>query len=227
MSLRLVLLGLLVANLLVFAWTQWIDADPGLPAATAAIVTTPTPTPTAATAAATPAADSVITREAATPQRCVSVGPFRDTAETTQAIEAFRTAGYDPQSRAQNAQINDGFWVYVDSIATVAEQRRILAAIKRAGIDDAYAMPEAGTRYMVSVGIFSDRDRAEKRAQRVRALDIAAKVDAHARSTTFYWLNMQQRSGDETLRLDVLNGAGAPAGGLTITACPAATSAPG
>jgi hypothetical protein len=226
MRLRLVLLGLLVANALVFAWTQWIDTDPVLPAARAATVTTPT----AATGAATPAADSVVAREAPPPQpppRCVSVGPFRDTVETTQAIAAFRTAGYDPQSRAQNAQINDGFWVYVDMVATAAEQRRILAAIKRAGIDDAYAMPEAGARYMVSVGIFSDRDRAEKRAQRVRALDIAAKVDAHARSTTFYWLNMEQRPGDETLRLDVLNGAGAPAGGLTITACPAATSAPG
>jgi hypothetical protein len=225
MSLRLALLGLLVANILVFAWAQWIDTDPVLSSAAVATVTTPA----GATAAAPLPAPSLVAPEPppAAALRCVSVGPFRDTVETTQAIAAFRTAGYEPHSRVQNAQISDGFWVYVDTVASVAEQRRILATIKRAGIEDAYAMPEAGARYMVSVGIFSDRDRAEKRAQRVRALDIAAKVDAHARSTTFYWLNMDQRPGDETLRLDVLNGAGAPAGGLTITACPAATSAPG
>ncbi|MEO7775692.1 MAG: hypothetical protein ABIT36_11960 [Steroidobacteraceae bacterium] len=217
MSLRLWLAGLLVCNVLVFAWAHWIDTDPKRttepPAPVRAVVNRPDVAPPVATVETAPVE-----------QRCVSVGPFRDTAETTQAIEAFRTASYEPQSRAQTALINDGHWVYVDTLKSAADQRRTVAAIKRAGIDDVVAMPESDPPFMVSVGTFSDRNRATRRAEVIRGLNIDAKVDVHARSTTFYWLDMEQRPGDEALRLDVLNDNGTSLGGLTITACPVATS---
>lgn len=221
MNLRLILLALLVANLLVLAWTQWIDTDSPLPAAVTNAVTAPPPQQAPPAPASPPAQETL-----ATPPRCVSVGPFRDTTETTQAIEAFKAANYAPRSRVQTAQISDGFLVHIDTVDSAAEQRRVLAALRQAGIQDAAPLSDVEPRYMISVGVFSDRDRAERRAQQVRALAIDVKVDAHSRPATFYWLDMEQQVGDAGLQLEMLKEAGAPAGGLTITACPAATSAP-
>jgi hypothetical protein len=224
-NLRLTLLALLVANLLVLAWTQWIDTEPSLPAA----VTTAMAVPASKPAPPVPPVAAEAAPEApAAPPRCVSVGPFRDTTETTQAIEAFRAANYAPRSRAQTAQISDGYLVHIDTIGSAAEQRRVLTTLRQAGIQDAAPLADVEPRYMISVGVFSDRDRAERRAQQVRALRIDAKIDPHSRAATFYWLDMEQQAGDAGLRLDVLKGAGAPPGGLTITACPgAATSTAG
>ena len=102
-------------------------------------------------------------------RRCVSVGPFNDLAQETRALSLLQERGFTPQQRAEEGDIRDGFWVYVGGIKTPADETKTLRALQDAGIADARAMGAADDGRRVSVGLFTDRSRAERRARGILA----------------------------------------------------------
>ncbi len=51
--------------------------------------------------------------------------------------------------------------MYVADLRTAADEAKVMKALDRAGIKDAHVMPESDNGRRVSVGLFSERDRAE------------------------------------------------------------------
>ena len=100
---RTLCLALLGANLLFFAWSHWLE--PGTPVARAA----PAPAPVAKALPALPP-----------PEACTSVGPFPDVDSVTQAAAALGAAGRRPQSRTENGQAADGYWVFAGGLEPVS-----------------------------------------------------------------------------------------------------------
>lgn len=198
---RTLCLALLAANLLFFAWSRWLE--PGSPVArTAPLAATPTP--------ATPPPP--------VPEACTSLGPFPDVDSVAQAAAALGAAGKHPQPRTENGQAADGYWVFVAGSADAAAQQAALKALLKAGITDTFAMPD-DPAFRVSVGIFSERDRAEQRAARVRSLKLDARVEEHFRTDTRHWLDVQGAEaaalGEEALKV-----LGITTPGLSTAACP-------
>jgi hypothetical protein len=198
---RTLCLALLAANLLFFAWSHWLE--PGPPVARA----TPTPAPVAKAPPAPPA-----------PEACTSLGPFPDVDSVTQAAAALGAAGHRPQSRTENGQAADGYWVFVAGFADATAQQKALVALRRAGITDTFAMPD-DPGFRVSVGIFTERDRAEQRAARVGSLKLDAHVEEHFRTDTKHWLDVHGAAAD-TLGEDALKRLGITTAGLQTAACP-------
>ena len=187
-TLKGVFLALLLANIIVLAWTLWhapVDSRTSAPAVNAvptlqlanekespaSIPTPPADTPSSPPPIGTPSATNsspTATDESATllngVARCISLGPFRDLAEASQASSTMRGSGYAPRTRLAEGDVWAGLWVYLADLPSRAEAQRAMSVLKQRGIADAYIMPAADQTNVISLGIFSEpRARATAR----------------------------------------------------------------
>jgi hypothetical protein len=217
---------LLVLNLGFFAWSQWIDVP-----ATAAVAPKPAtalPTLQLVSAAPAPAAQPPAAEPQPAPAvsaRCRSVGPIDDVIAATAAFERLRTHGWQARGRSVEAQVLDGYWVYLSDLKDPAALRSALARLGAAGIHDAAAVttPEQSDR--VSVGFFADQAHAVRRAEQVRALGFKPTLDVHQRTANQHWIDFELKPGEaEPNAADVLGedpAAAARASAPQLIACPA------
>ena len=200
---RLLTLILIVANVLYFAWSHLAGSNR----------TQLTAVPLAARAAkpkGPPAPPP--------PPPCSTLGPFQSDAQAETAQRALEGGGWGVLRRASTTQVNDGYWVHIDNLASTLDQARVVNRILRAGIGDAFAMPDDG-QHRVSVGIFKDEDRAEDRATRVQRLKLDAVVTERMKDQPVFWLDVPGVAV-QTLADGRLVTLGVATTGLQIEACP-------
>jgi len=113
----------------------------------------------------------------------------------------------------------DGFWVYVDGLTSPAEASKLLKALERAGIDDAQPMP--GGEGRVSVGLFSERDRAERRAQAVKSLGYTPEITERRQAGTVYWVDLDVGSPERAVPTEGLLSLESAGARLEVRVCPA------
>jgi hypothetical protein len=136
---------------------------------------------------------------------CLSVGPFVDPASSAQAVALLKAKGFDPRQRAEQGQVAMGYWVYAGGLASQAEADRALVTLEHNGIKDALVMPEAadGGRRL-SLGLYSDRSRAEKRAQAVRQAGLSAEIAERKLPGMLYWVDLTPPPGTSPIPLQAL-----------------------
>lgn len=225
---RIVALALLLANLFYFGWAEWIDvpAPPppssiaGLPRLTLVSELPP------AKRMALAAAQKMALEKAA--QVCVSVGPFDDPAIAAKAAALLKAERFAPQQRVAEDPAVRRFWVYLEGFSTDAAEMRVLHRLERAGIDDAEAMPaDAGGR-RVSLGLFTDKVRAARRARAVRSLGLRPAMSERLLPGTVYWLDLTLANSTVAVPLKGVSALAAPDGSSTLSLqpCPAPPSTP-
>jgi len=197
---RLLTLILVIANLLFFAWSHWVGGT--RTELTAVPLTARAPKP-----AAPPP-----------PPPCATLGPFDDEVLAEQAQRAMEGGGWGILRRSTTVQVNDGYWVHIDNITSARDQARVVNTIRRAGIQDAFAMPD-DAQFRVSVGIFSDEVRAEDRAARVQRLKLDALVTERTKDQPVIWLDVPGVAA-QTLSDGRLATLGVATTGLRIEKCP-------
>jgi hypothetical protein len=200
---RLLTLILIVANVLYFAWSHWAGSN--RPQLTAVPVAARAPKPKGPPAPPPP-------------PPCSTLGPFQNDAQAEQAQRALEGGGWGVLRRASTTQVNDGYWVHIDNLASALDQARVVNRILRAGIGDAFAMPDDG-QHRVSVGIFKDEERAEDRATRVQRLKLDAVVTERMKDQPVFWLDVPGVA-TQTLADGRLVTLGVVTTGLQIEACP-------
>lgn len=124
-------------------------------------------------------------------ERCVSIGPFRDLTETTQAMTAMRAAGHEPRQRLTEGEVWIGHWVFLPAFESRSDARTVLNRLKNSGIADSYIVPSGEERNAVSLGVFAERDRARRRVAEISALGYAPRVADRHRSGAVYWIDTQ------------------------------------
>lgn len=168
---------LLLANLGMFAWTHWF-APPETPPADPIAASVPRLVLAREQPATVSAQDARSTPTiAAAVVECVSIGPFSTDGDAQRAAEGFRSDGYQPQSRTAPGEVNDGFWVYVGGLDTQPARDRVMRRLLEGAISDAHEMTGAGNAGRISVGVFRDRSRAERRARLVSRLHLTPEID--------------------------------------------------
>jgi hypothetical protein len=226
---RHVLFALLFANLAYFAWAHWIDAPRPVPenAAFAKLprlkmrneVVQPAP------GAASGSAQKIALNASAGAGSCVSIGPFGDIGSSARAAAVLKDKGFDPQQRAVAGETSDGFWVYVGGLKTQSQVDRVRQDLVFHGITDAHAMADAGAAdRRVSVGLFSEREGADKRAKQVQHLGLKAEVAERKLPVSMYWVDVMPPFENSSVPIDDLlaEGVGSKVG---VQACPP-TAAP-
>ncbi len=227
---RHVLFALLFANLAYFAWSQLVDAPRPVPenAAFAKLprlkmrneVVQPTP------GAAAGSAHKVAQNMSAGAGSCVSIGPFGDIGSSARAAAVLKDRGFDPQQRAVAGETSNGFWVYVGGLKTDDQVEHVRQDLVFHGITDAHALADSGAAdRRVSVGLFSERERADKRAKQVQHLGLKAEVAERKLPVSMYWVDVTPPTENSSVPIDDLlaEGVGSKVG---VQACPAASAAP-
>lgn len=242
-------LALLLVNLMVLAWAAW-HAPEDLRASTPAASTVPTlqlasendSAPPAATAPTQPPGDTSPpasqsdSTSGLTPAeqsagllsgagRCISLGPFRDLAEASQASSTMRGSGYAPRTRLAEGEVWAGLWVYLADLPSRAEAQRAMSVLKQKGVADAYIMPAADQTNVISLGIFSEPQRAQRRAEEVRALGFTPSVADRTRKDTVYWIDIDLKSTDAMVSPSEIQGESGRIVRLQVQACPQGSAA--
>jgi hypothetical protein len=219
---RNVFFALLVANVVYFAWAHWIDTPRPAPV-NEAIAHLPQlklvdEQPTDQKAPSGKAQKTALSQ----PTVCMSVGPFSDLANSAQAAALLRGKGFDTKQRAEAAQTSEGYWVYVGDLKGQAEADKALVTLEHNGIKDALVMPESsdGSRRL-SLGLYSERTRAERRAQAVRQVGLKAEVAERKLPGTVYWVDLVPPEGVNTVPLQDLFAEGVSSH-IAVQPCPTA-----
>ncbi|MBK6596519.1 MAG: SPOR domain-containing protein [Proteobacteria bacterium] len=190
MKLRFIFIALVIANLVFFAWANWLRAAPedaaGSPAPKARRLQLANEAPVVSAAAA---------------RRCVTVGPFATPASVERAKQVLADGGYTPAQRQAPGQIIDGYWVYLESPENRAAERRLLARLERGGIRDASPVTDAEFGRRISLGVFSDSQRATAQAQRVSTQGVEAQIVPRERAGEVIWLDIELHSESPDLKL--------------------------
>lgn len=213
---------LLFANLAFLAWAGWIDAPSAAPVKTRDDNLPRLVLVTEQSKAKNP---SVATRADTSP-RCVSVGPFNTTEQAAGATALLEERGYKPQQREERGETWDGYWVYVGGMQTEFEQARVLRALDQAGLSDAQVMPETEAGRRVSVGLFSERGRAERRARVLRRLGLEPEIGERRVPGSVYWLDLNLSPNDGMVSTAGLLSSEEPDARLEVKVCPAVQSPP-
>lgn len=228
---------LLFVNLAFMAWAGWVDTprQAKAPDATARLPrlklvseasTPPQSNRTGGTGAGAVQKMAMTTPASAPPAappgitRCVSVGPFNDIDVAAKAAGSLKARGFVSQQRAASGETSDGYWVYISGAADAGAADKILETLDRNGIRDAHLTPDAGDAHRISVGLFSERDRAERRAKAVGRLGLKAEVGQHAQPGTVYWVDLALKPSDQALPVEDLLSADSGNSHLSIEACP-------
>jgi hypothetical protein len=201
---RAVFLILVSANLLFLAWARWIDAPRAASTPDALsrlprlqLVTESPSGPKPTSALSTPAATEKVGLRLpeVTPNTCTSVGPFNDIASAARAAGLLAQRGFHLQQRAEEGETIEGYWVFVGGMQSDDEVTQVVDRLEKSGFSDAHVMKNFSTNRRVSVGMFSTRDRAEKRVASVKKLGLQPEVGERKFPGTVYWVDVALEQG--------------------------------
>jgi len=207
---RAVIALLLLANVAWFAWVRWVD-EPA-----AARVPGQAEAPRLVLAREAPAAEPGTRPPAPPAESCLSLGPFSDLTDAARVSTLLRENDFKPRQRAGEGVVWRGYWVSLEGVPDRAAADGIIERLRRYGIGDAYAMPDEGRQITISLGLFSERQRALRRMDEVQALGFEPLLAERERSGTVYWIDvdveppaklpdaaLQDGEGGRILRLEV------------------------
>jgi hypothetical protein len=225
---RALFLLLALANILFFGWSHWVapsQAGAIAPAASDAPLrgirlTTESASPAteAAPSSAAPQAN------AAQLSGCVSAGPFLEPARAEAAATRLRNQGFALALRESRDEVWVGQWVRLDRLPSADAATAALAGLRAAGLADAYLLAEEPPGTVISLGVFSDAERAQAVAGLARDAGYEATVGDRFRTADVVWLDIDRRSNAGLPALEQLQAsAGAPAR-LELRPCPGATA---
>ena len=238
---RAVFFLLLFANLAYLAWAEWIDV-PQPPAANDVYAKLPRLKLVGETTGDPKQPPSGHARKTAlqrTPQatRCLSVGPFYDEAGAARGASFLRDKGLASRQRSEQGEVPKGFWVYIGGLKTERDVSQVLRILEQSHLEDARPMPDIGDDHRVSVGLFSDRERAERRAQSVQKLGLQPEVAERTVPAPVVWLDTDLPPGTPAPTAQDFAALGGPdsqhaigqttLSQATIIPCPTGASPPG
>jgi hypothetical protein len=222
---------LVFANVAFLAWSQWIDAPaPGPAAAPTQNLPKLELASDARQAGSSPASPAVSTVGATATrtayntvdsQRCVSIGPFSDLTRSARAASVLRERGFDPAQRAEEGEAWEGYWVYVGGLATPEDEGRVLRNLERAGISDAHIMPPRSEGRRISVGLFSERAGADRRARAVKKLGLEPEITERTQAGTVYWIDLHLGNSERAVPTDGLLASEERNSRIEVRICPA------
>ena len=128
---------------------------------------------------------------AATPApHCVSIGPYLDLAETAEAAARLRERGHLPSQRLADSPLWVGNWVYLAPFQTRAEAVAAVEKLRGQGVADLYVEPSGEDENAVSLGLYSDRERAEALAETIRKYGYTPHISDKYRVASVYWVDV-------------------------------------
>ena len=122
---------------------------------------------------------------------CLSVGPFGTEESGEEILARVRGLGGTAELRSAEEEVFLGHWVQIRNIPSREEANRQVALLQEAGFEDAYPMPEDDGERTISLGLFSDEERAERLREQAAELGLEPEVVPQSREATTWWVDVR------------------------------------
>jgi hypothetical protein len=155
---------------------------------------------------------------------CTSVGPFANLSEASQAQAALRSAGFSPRQRLEQGELWVGYWVSVQNFPNRDAAEEALQKLSDNGITDVYLMPGTDPPNVLSLGVFSDFQRAQRRVEEVRSLGMQPQIDDRKRAGSVYWIDADLREPGQAIDTGIFQTDPRKIMRLELRACPEASA---
>lgn len=195
---RNLLLSLLLANILVFLWGQLSDGsdEPGISEITDSNLGPPLELATPADPGADVAVGNVANGgqsselSALVGRACVSIGPFRETADAETAKSDLEADGMRASIRTTQGEIFVGHWVQILNVPDRATADSMLARLREGGMTEAYMVRTDDEGIKISLGLFDDMSGAERTELQAESLGLSANVTERMRDATVFYVDV-------------------------------------
>jgi hypothetical protein len=128
--------------------------------------------------------------EAVVGRSCVTVGPFRASADADAAQMRYSGEGMRAGVRTANGQIFVGHWVQIRNIASRDEGNAMLRKLREGGLGDAYLVETDDEGIKISLGLFGDINGAEKIELQAKGLGFNAEITPRMSEGTVYFVDI-------------------------------------
>jgi hypothetical protein len=127
---------------------------------------------------------------------CYTVGPFLEPEIAAALAERIRERGLPAAERALEQREVSSYWVYLTPRSSRSEALSVARQLAQQGVKDYYVVTSGETRNAVSLGLFSQQARAERRARSIRALGFTPEVEVRYRTKTLIWVDYDEIEGE-------------------------------
>ncbi len=121
---------------------------------------------------------------------CVTLGPFRTSADADAAFNESEAEGMRASVRTRDGQVFVGHWVQIRNIADRAAGNEILAKLRDGGLGDAYLVPTEEDGLKISLGLFGERSRAERIELQAKSMDLPADITPRMRDAMVFFVDI-------------------------------------
>lgn len=153
---------------------------------------------------------------------CTTIGPFADLPQASQAQAALRSAGFQPRQRLEDGELWVGYWVSIQGFPDRKAAENALETLTANAVTDVYIMPgsDTPTSNALSLGVFSDYQRARRRVEEIRALGLEPRIEDRRRSGTVYWLDVDLSEPGQRIDSSIFQTDPGKITRLEMAACP-------
>src|SRR5262245_35192572 len=155
---------------------------------------------------------------------CTSIGPFADLSQAARAQAALSAAHFEPRQRMEQGEIWAGYWVSVQGLGSRDAADAALKTLTANGIADVYVMPGSDPPNVLSLGVFSDYQRAQRRVDEVRAIGLTPRIDDRKRAGSLYWIDVDLMEPGQLIDSSLFQTDPGKITRLEMRACPATAS---
>ncbi len=124
---------------------------------------------------------------------CRTVGPFYSQKELQRAKEVMRPLAEHLTVRVKTRTRIKDYQVYLPPLPSQAAARKMVAKLRRAGVRDIYLYRRGELRNAVSLGVYTEKERAELRARQLRRRGYDVKVRPRTEEMSIYWVDVDSR----------------------------------
>ena len=143
----------------------------------------------------------LVTEDDSDKRVCYTIGPFKDRARAIEISGRYSGKRVSTALRSRLEKQYMGVMVYIDGHKTRADALKTANKLSAKGLRDHIIINEPRQSNLLSLGVFGLKKNADRLSSRVKQLGFTAKTEARYRERTIYWVNAEQSSEAELLRL--------------------------
>ncbi len=192
------LLLLILANILYFMWGTFVaeEPEPGVAVVEesalgpALAVTTRREDDTVGSVGAVLGSGEPSDLAAVVGRSCVSIGPFRESADADEAVTQYQSEGMRVAMRSAQGQVFVGHSVQVQSVGSRQQGNDIIRKLNEGGLGDAFIVGNEQDGYAISLGIFGNQENAEKIELQAESIGFEVDISPMTRNAQVYFVDI-------------------------------------
>jgi hypothetical protein len=128
--------------------------------------------------------------------------------------------GFQPRQRVEQGELWTGYWVSVRDFPSRDAAEAALTKLNNNGITDVYLMPGTDPANVLSLGVFSDYQRAQRRAEEVRSIGITPQISDRKRTGSVFWIDVDLKEPGQSIDTSLFQVGQSRILRLELRACP-------